>query len=76
MESCLGRNLHAPRSVSSRQRVTEQKLTGNSEGCTWKHEQGSEMMFDYMVKTDKIPISDKDARLIKALIAGEPAQCE
>jgi hypothetical protein len=51
-------------------------LIANSEGCTWKHEQGSEMMFDYMVKTDKIPISDKDVRLIKALIAGEPAQCE
>ncbi|KAJ2926166.1 hypothetical protein H1R20_g10921, partial [Candolleomyces eurysporus] len=45
-------------------------------GCGWQHELGSEMMFDYIVKNYSIPISDKDARFIKALIAGDPAQCD
>jgi len=42
----------------------------------WKHEQGSEMMFDYMVETYSIPIREKDVLFIKALIAGNPQQCE
>ncbi|KAF6743503.1 hypothetical protein DFP72DRAFT_932737, partial [Ephemerocybe angulata] len=42
----------------------------------WQHEMGSDMMFDYLVKTYKIPISNKDVSFIKALIAGEPGQCD
>ncbi|KAJ2929353.1 hypothetical protein H1R20_g7742, partial [Candolleomyces eurysporus] len=45
-------------------------------GCEWQHERGSEMMFDYIVKHYKIPISDKDVRFVKALIAGDPTQCD
>ncbi|RXW22620.1 hypothetical protein EST38_g3245 [Candolleomyces aberdarensis] len=45
-------------------------------GCEWQHERGSEMMFDYIVKNYKIPLSDKDVRFVKALIAGDPTQCD
>ncbi|KAJ2912276.1 hypothetical protein MD484_g8137, partial [Candolleomyces efflorescens] len=45
-------------------------------GCEWQHERGSEMMFDYLVRRYHIPISDKDVRFIKALIAGDPTQCD
>mgnify|MGYP002403832882 CR=1 FL=1 len=47
-----------------------------SPNSNWKHEQGSEMMFDYMVETYNIPILEKDILFIKALIAGDPAKCE
>ncbi|KAF9474925.1 HD-domain/PDEase-like protein [Pholiota conissans] len=40
-------------------------------GKTWKHEDGSEMMFDYLVRDNNIPISLKDQEFVKALIAGD-----
>ena len=46
----------------------------NRKGEHWKHEYASEMMFDYLVRDNNIPIPEKDQRFIKALIAGEPSQ--
>ena len=40
----------------------------------WKHEDASEMMFDYLVRDNNIPISEKDQQFVKALIAGEPSR--
>ncbi|KAG7441654.1 HD-domain/PDEase-like protein [Guyanagaster necrorhizus] len=42
----------------------------------WKHEQGSEMMFDYLVTTNNIEIEEADTKFVKALIAGDPAKCD
>jgi hypothetical protein len=42
----------------------------------WQHEQGSEMMFDSLVRENDIFLNEKDERFIKALIAGEPSRCE
>ena len=36
-----------------------------------KHEDGSEVMFDYLVQDNNIPIPMKDQQFIKALIAGD-----
>lgn len=41
-------------------------------GKKWKHEDASEMMFDDLIKQNKVQISKQDADFIKALIAGEP----
>lgn len=41
----------------------------------WQHEQGSEMMLDFMISEYDIPIPEKDQLFIKALIAGEPSNC-
>ena len=49
------------------------KLSHRKDG-KWKHEIASEMMFDYLVRDNNIPISEKDQRFIKALIAGEPSR--
>jgi hypothetical protein len=45
-------------------------------GSKWQHEQGSELMFDSLVKENDIYLNEKDERFIKALIAGEPSRCE
>ncbi|KAK0455724.1 uncharacterized protein EV420DRAFT_1621251 [Desarmillaria tabescens] len=42
----------------------------------WKHEQGSEMMFDYLVACNNIEIEEADTKFVKALIAGDPAKCD
>ncbi|KAF7776488.1 hypothetical protein Agabi119p4_4881 [Agaricus bisporus var. burnettii] len=44
-------------------------------GKKWRHEQGSEMMFDFMISEYEIPISEEDQQFIKALIAGDPSKC-
>ncbi|KAF8622436.1 hypothetical protein AX15_007020 [Amanita polypyramis BW_CC] len=41
----------------------------------WKHEDASEMMFDYLVEDNNISIEPDDSRFIKALIAGNPSKC-
>lgn len=38
----------------------------------WTHEQGSELMFDYLVRENNIDRPQADYDFIKALIAGEP----
>ncbi|KAH6890072.1 HD-domain/PDEase-like protein [Coprinopsis sp. MPI-PUGE-AT-0042] len=38
----------------------------------WQHEQGSVMMFDYIIEEHKIPMSEKDVMFVKALIDGDP----
>ena len=43
-------------------------------GEQWKHEDASEMMFDYLVRDNNISIPEKDQQFIKALIAGEPSR--
>ena len=48
--------------------------THNREGEKWQHEDGSEMMFDYLVRDNNILIPEKDQQFIKALIAGEPSR--
>ena len=44
-------------------------------GKKWKHEDASEMMFDDLRKLPHVDISDKDATIIKALIAGDKDRC-
>ncbi|KAJ1973454.1 hypothetical protein H4R35_004114, partial [Dimargaris xerosporica] len=39
---------------------------------TWKHEQGSLMMFDYLVEDNYVDIDREDAEFIKDLIMGRP----
>ena len=41
----------------------------------WRHEDASEMMFDYLVADNEIDISDVDCAFIKALIASQPKKC-
>ncbi|PVV05274.1 hypothetical protein BB560_000219, partial [Smittium megazygosporum] len=41
-------------------------------GIKWEHEQGSEMMLDYLVKENQIKIPYEDVQFIKDLIYGEP----
>jgi hypothetical protein len=41
----------------------------------WRHEDGSEMMLDYLVKDNDIHIAEEDLVFIKALIAGDPKRC-
>ncbi|KJA21102.1 hypothetical protein HYPSUDRAFT_1089795 [Hypholoma sublateritium FD-334 SS-4] len=43
-------------------------------GKSWKHEDGSEMMLDYLVSDNNIKIALEDQRFIKALISGERAR--
>ncbi|KAF9530924.1 hypothetical protein CPB83DRAFT_787510 [Crepidotus variabilis] len=40
----------------------------------WTHEQGSEMMFDELIKEKKIKISKEDQDFVKALIRGDHAR--
>ncbi|KAF8812642.1 HD-domain/PDEase-like protein [Phlegmacium glaucopus] len=40
----------------------------------WSHEDGSEIMFDYLVRDNNIPIPMKDQQFIKALIAGQSSR--
>ncbi|KAL9713864.1 hypothetical protein Ac2012v2_003476 [Leucoagaricus gongylophorus] len=44
-------------------------------GKKWQHEQGSEMMLDHMIAEYGIPITAKDQKFVKALIAGDPSKC-
>ncbi|KAH7867800.1 uncharacterized protein C8R40DRAFT_891582 [Lentinula edodes] len=42
----------------------------------WTHEEGSEMMLDYLIKEQGIDIRTDDVTFIKALIAGDPSRCK
>lgn len=44
-------------------------------GSKWQHEDGSVMMFDYLVQDNDITLDVKDEKFIKALISGDPSQC-
>lgn len=44
----------------------------SSPGRPWKHEDASMMMFDELIKENKIEISEPEAAFIKSLIIGEP----
>ncbi|KIK56330.1 hypothetical protein GYMLUDRAFT_47095 [Collybiopsis luxurians FD-317 M1] len=44
-------------------------------GEKWTHEEGSEMMLDFLIKDKNINISPEDVAFIKALIAGDPSKC-
>jgi hypothetical protein len=41
-------------------------------GKKWKHEDASEMMFDYLIADNDIQMPEEDAAFIKALITGDP----
>ncbi|KAJ3717984.1 hypothetical protein C8R42DRAFT_157395 [Lentinula raphanica] len=41
----------------------------------WTHEEGSEMMLDYLIKEKEIDIPPEDVAFIKALIAGDHRKC-
>ncbi|KAF9262499.1 HD-domain/PDEase-like protein [Marasmius fiardii PR-910] len=41
----------------------------------WTHEQGSEMMLEYLVEDNRIEILPEDLKFIKALIRGDPTKC-
>jgi len=53
-----------------------QEPSNDRKGTTWKHEDASEMMLEYLVKTNDIDITKEDLSFIKALILGEPERCE
>ncbi|KAK7043859.1 hypothetical protein VNI00_008024 [Paramarasmius palmivorus] len=42
---------------------------------TWTHEQGSEMMLDYLIEDNNINIAEADVNFIKDLIIGERRRC-
>lgn len=44
-------------------------------GTKWKHEIGSEMMLEYLIKTNDIQIPENDVLFIKDLIAGSKTRC-
>jgi len=46
-------------------------LIASSPNIKWKHEVGSEMMFDALVSENEIALSKEDQNFIKALISGE-----
>ncbi|EKM58979.1 uncharacterized protein PHACADRAFT_249122 [Phanerochaete carnosa HHB-10118-sp] len=41
----------------------------------WKHEDASEMMFDYLCQEPTVDVTPEEAAVVKALIAGEPSRC-
>ncbi|KAF9073214.1 hypothetical protein BDP27DRAFT_316397 [Rhodocollybia butyracea] len=44
-------------------------------GVKWTHENGSEMMLDFLISDNKITIPPQDVTFIKALIIGSPERC-
>ena len=44
-------------------------------GKQWRHEDASEMMFDALIKLDHVQVSEREAVIVKALIAGETSRC-
>ncbi|KAI0092891.1 hypothetical protein BDY19DRAFT_990567 [Irpex rosettiformis] len=44
-------------------------------GKKWRHEDASEMMFDALTKLDHVRVSEREAIIVKALIAGEVSRC-
>ncbi len=79
MESCLGFNVYSDgtvRSFSVYSGGLVTLFTRPDLETPWKHEQGSEMMFDYLVAHNNIEIEEADTKFVKALIAGEPAKCD
>ncbi len=43
-------------------------------GCLWKHEQGSEMLLDFLLDDNGIDMEAEDVRLIKDLVDGTPSK--
>lgn len=41
-------------------------------GCTWTHEQGSQMMLDYLIDENHIDIDQHGRNFVKSLIDGVP----
>lgn len=76
----MGRDVHPQSAVSHHQSSTRgcQGLMAIASyfrpGKKWRHEQGSEMMLDFMISEYGIPIPKKDQQFIKALIAGDPSK--
>ncbi len=65
--------VHSSRIVSVIDPVKLASCTRNDRpGSSWKHEQASEMMFDALIRENKVPISLEDQDFVKALIAGKP----
>lgn len=70
----MGWKLHTNRTVSrplSTYPSLSQFSSSAGSGKSWKHEDGSEMMFDYLVSDNNIKIAREDQEFIKALISGE-----
>lgn len=44
-------------------------------GSDWKHEDASEMMFDFLIEDNCIELDPDDGKFIKALIAGDSGKC-
>ncbi|KIL63305.1 hypothetical protein M378DRAFT_673967 [Amanita muscaria Koide BX008] len=44
-------------------------------GSDWKHEDASEMMFDFLIEDNGIELDPDDGKFIKALIAGDSGKC-
>ncbi|KAI0755994.1 hypothetical protein BC629DRAFT_1584576 [Irpex lacteus] len=44
-------------------------------GKKWRHEDASEMMFDSLIRLDHVQVSEREAVIVKALIAGEVSRC-
>ena len=50
-------------------------LTWNRPGEKWTHEQGSEMMLDFLIQDNNIEIGESNLAFVKALILGDPSKC-
>lgn len=48
---------------------------GYRPGKKWRHEDASEMMFDALIKQDHVDVSEREAIIVKALIASDPSRC-
>jgi hypothetical protein len=74
LESCLGFSVHPYRPVCALplSNIFVFSRAGYRPGKKWKHEDASEMMFDYLIADNDIPMPEEDAAFIKALIAGDP----
>ncbi|KAH7102841.1 HD-domain/PDEase-like protein [Auriculariales sp. MPI-PUGE-AT-0066] len=53
---------YMPRALARRSDLANRK---------WEHEEGSELMFDALVKNDDVDISEEEVVIVKALIRGE-----
>lgn len=79
VEPRLGRSVHTTSPVSF---YSSPSLLGahifvidSRPESKWQHEDGSVMMFDYLVQDNHITLDVKDEKFIKALISGDPSQC-
>lgn len=72
MESRLGWKFYTSCTVTDQNYLTFRPLTESySPDSKWKHEHGSEMMFDALVRENDVQVNELERKFIKALISGD-----